>query len=299
MAKQNDLHVDLENKVLRLAKYHHLMNEASILYEQNQSGIKNVDEINEVLFEATTLLKAVKHQDEAVVDSKIFNIGSSVLQSHAEAINPYLCAFDPEVYVECLISFLNKDATSASDRQNWRKLASHTAKCFSRTPPYRYMFGTFQLNDEDVATQKKARKPREKQEVQIKKRPENVKETEKQEEGIEETVLHVLKVLQGAWKRNKCRPVNFFELVINPNSFAASVENIFHISFLIRDGHADITLDENKLPVIAPTPKAVADRRSKDNSNTFQSIVCLDMDNWEKLKKAYDITQPMIKPRKK
>ena len=44
--------------------------------------------------------------------------------------------------------------------------------------------------------------------------------------------------------------INLFKFIINPNDFAQSVENIFYLSFLIRDGKVALeTLDDGQ-PVI-------------------------------------------------
>ncbi|KAF7983272.1 hypothetical protein HWV62_22912 [Athelia sp. TMB] len=39
-------------------------------------------------------------------------------------------------------------------------------------------------------------------------------------------------------------PINMFQFIINPDDFAQSVENLFHLSFLIRDGTCAMELDE-------------------------------------------------------
>ena len=45
-------------------------------------------------------------------------------------------------------------------------------------------------------------------------------------------------------------PVNLFRFVINPNDFAQSVENLFYVSFLIRDGECALEIEEDGEPVI-------------------------------------------------
>lgn len=42
----------------------------------------------------------------------------------------------------------------------------------------------------------------------------------------------------------------FFKFVINPWSFGQTIENMFYVSFLIRDGKAGISLDERGLPYL-------------------------------------------------
>jgi hypothetical protein len=39
------------------------------------------------------------------------------------------------------------------------------------------------------------------------------------------------------------KPINLFRFVVNPNDFAQSVENVFYLSFLIRDGNVALEPD--------------------------------------------------------
>jgi non-structural maintenance of chromosomes element 4 len=45
--------------------------------------------------------------------------------------------------------------------------------------------------------------------------------------------------------------VSLFEFAINPDSFGQTVENLFYISFLVRDGFVRLSLDEDKLPTLS------------------------------------------------
>lgn len=46
-----------------------------------------------------------------------------------------------------------------------------------------------------------------------------------------------------------------FKFIINPNDFAQSVENLFYLSFLIRDGVCALEMDEETLePLICASP---------------------------------------------
>ena len=47
----------------------------------------------------------------------------------------------------------------------------------------------------------------------------------------------------------KLKPINLFRVIINPESFSQSVENMFYLSFLIRDGKIDLNFEDDE-PII-------------------------------------------------
>jgi len=63
-------------------------------------------------------------------------------------------------------------------------------------------------------------------------------------------------------------PVGLFNLAVNPQSFTQTVENIFDLSFLVKQGHASLTLDYNGLPVVSQM--AVGAGSSNADSSTDQ-----------------------------
>jgi hypothetical protein len=45
--------------------------------------------------------------------------------------------------------------------------------------------------------------------------------------------------------------VSLFDFVVNPTSFGQTVENLFYISFLIREGNARVLVDDDSLPLLS------------------------------------------------
>lgn len=50
----------------------------------------------------------------------------------------------------------------------------------------------------------------------------------------------IYKILKKEYKCNSKQPLNYYEFVIDPQSFSKTIENIFHFSFLIKDCLAEI-----------------------------------------------------------
>ncbi|KAL2062382.1 hypothetical protein VTL71DRAFT_6648 [Oculimacula yallundae] len=91
--------------------------------------------------------------------------------------------------------------------------------------------------------------------------------------------------------------IAYFKFVINPYSFGQSVENMFYVSFLIRDGAVGITTDGRGLPYLIMIDESDKTAAADGDHPKHQAVLALDMQTWEELIDAFEIQTPMIKHR--
>ena len=62
------------------------------------------------------------------------------------------------------------------------------------------------------------------------------------------------------FQSNGKRAVGYFNFVIHPHHFGHTVENMFHVSFLVKERKVKISLDEESgLPLIEPIGRATVE----------------------------------------
>ncbi|KAI9676129.1 MAG: nuclear protein [Caeruleum heppii] len=91
--------------------------------------------------------------------------------------------------------------------------------------------------------------------------------------------------------------VGFFNFVINPTSFGQTVENLFYVSFLIREGSVGVAKDGNGLPTLHPSKPHKMTEIKKDGLRKHQAIFSIDWRTWEELTRAFGIERPLIPDR--
>ncbi|KAI9772621.1 MAG: nuclear protein [Geoglossum simile] len=101
-------------------------------------------------------------------------------------------------------------------------------------------------------------------------------------------------------KHNICDDggVNFYRFVINPDSFGQTVENMFYVSFLIRDGSAGVNEDSNGFPTLHPTQPRKISEMKEQGVQKNQAVFNLSWPMWEDLVNAFQITKSVIPTRK-
>ncbi|KAK9481175.1 Nse4 C-terminal-domain-containing protein [Lipomyces japonicus] len=102
-------------------------------------------------------------------------------------------------------------------------------------------------------------------------------------------------------------PINLFEFVLNPESYSQSVENLFYLSFLVKD--ALVSIDENSdgVPMITylghideinqDTEQGRAEYERRRNLTRKQSVFELSMTAWRDLIDAFGIESSLIPTR--
>lgn len=116
---------------------------------------------------------------------------------------------------------------------------------------------------------------------------------ESHQEATEKEVERILGLLQTYFEEDPDTPMSFFDFVVDPHSFPRTVENIFHVSFIIRDGFARIRLDQDRLPIIEPVNE---ESRGIDQNTQIrnQAIIALSYRDWEEIVRTFEISEPVI-----
>ncbi|KAG2104979.1 Non-structural maintenance of chromosome element 4, partial [Suillus cothurnatus] len=84
--------------------------------------------------------------------------------------------------------------------------------------------------------------------------------------------------------------INLFCLIIDLNNFGQLVENLYHLSFLIRDGTCSLRVAENGEPLVCQFYFPSCDPLL----NSKQMVMEFDMATWRVTINIFDIQHPFI-----
>jgi len=90
--------------------------------------------------------------------------------------------------------------------------------------------------------------------------------------------------------------VPLFDFCVNPKSFGQTVENMFYISFLIKEGSVGLSFDSRGLPTLGTAETKTLAQRQEAPKN--QAVFTLDFDMWEEIIESHGIQKSLIPHRK-
>ncbi|KAJ7901959.1 Nse4 C-terminal-domain-containing protein [Mycena olivaceomarginata] len=270
---------------------------------------------------ADELFNKVKGPQEATLDSAFLLMASNMGAQKARAMKSGSGSFDIDDFVAKLVTFMGgakqlnvdddsdgEDAEGSGAPLEWDRIGRKALAKSRRVPAMGFMLrrqitsphspfsaahprlGPLSIEQKKRTFTKRAKFEKDKADMR---KPQEIKE-EDIARAENETTKNVatLEALLG----NEDGPVNLFEFVINPNDFAQSVENIFYLSFLIRDGKVALeTQDDGQVVIyICQQPD---DQDYILGLKKRQIVLEFDQATWKRAIEVFKITDSKIPQR--
>uniref|UniRef100_A0A5S6QPH8 Non-structural maintenance of chromosomes element 4 n=1 Tax=Trichuris muris TaxID=70415 RepID=A0A5S6QPH8_TRIMR len=265
--------------------------------------------LTEIMGASGQLLEQVDRPLECSLEASVVKgIAQKLLTGSAELCTS-LGTFDPEDFADKLVTYLRRDdGVHESSYLGEGELPFNSWAAFGRTvasklrivsAPQSY-YG-FEPQEPVEAPETKRRKSGE---LPLAAVPSSSQSTALQTSAGEADKTTaacewMFKHLRKAYRHNNKEPIDFFPFILHPTKFNTTVENIFHLSFLIHDNLAEMVVSENtiKLKPITREERSQADEQqdscvSRRLAN--QSVLALSVKEWKALVQKFRIVSPMI-----
>lgn len=233
------------------------------------------DELSQLVEESNELLERVKQTNMSTLDSKFLVLSADIgaeKMSHLQKNAMYT-----------LDNFCNR----LSVPLDLKKMGAHSLLLGKTVLAPDFLYGPISIAPKKPII----RKQRSKEEIA----PVQVAETIKSEsldQTANETTAIVISIFKKLIECTEDSPINFFIFIVNPDSFANTVENLFYVSFLIRDNRAKIEVIDGELylSVFEGDP-------SEEEEGKRHLIMDLDMQLWREAIAKYKIKHSIIPTR--
>lgn len=245
------------------------------LLEPNEDSIKK---LCEVFDKGNQLFRDVKMPREAALDSEFLSLTSSLGMEQAQRIKTGFQQFNIDEFIDTVNKEIEEDG--------WNKLFNISQHYILSTPTVTFMKGVIGT---EIEKKKTRRTNQEKDPEEKLVRPEEVSDTQAD---IDSEATKRVETIYN-YLAKKSSGVSFWDFVFDPSSYGRTVENIFHFSFLIRDGNASLNnINSNLLAKVENPPS----EEQMDSLSKNQSILKFDYNMWLKLKEERGDTTPMLPP---
>ncbi|KAK6925701.1 Non-structural maintenance of chromosome element 4, C-terminal [Dillenia turbinata] len=233
-------------------------------------------EFNNALYSYSTI-KFQKPREQVADAEALLDIANTLVSSVKSQRN---AGITPSDFVNCLLrDFGQQTGGGSSTVQNsicWKDLGMAVSHIFKRVPGCCTMLGP-------MNTEVKLRKPT----VQRKRatrpidsaRPEELNDTEAEAKTDTDKNMSVMFEIL---RRKKL--VGLECLILNRKSFAQTVENLFALSFLVKDGRVQITVNEDGSHFVSPRNAPAASSVASGEVTYSHFVFRFDFKDWKCLK---------------
>ncbi|KAG0303156.1 nuclear protein [Dissophora globulifera] len=283
------------------------VNRKELMNPKNNQLLATVDKANK-------LYRRVEGTHEATLDAKLLVMSADLGMQKAKHLRMGQGGFDETEYLSRLVNKMGgHDIDNEQQDMDWSKIGRMALKWTQKVPSMDFMLGPMSVEHKSRAVTNRQRIVRDPNAMR---KPQELREEDiaRQENETTKNVMQIAGILEQLTEK-----VNLFKLIINPESFGQTVENIFYLSFLVRDGKASIMEedvddpnygnddddDEERAPREGANIQPMVEMTETPTAEDYQGgllkkqmVMELDMPTWRKLIEVYDIRESMIPTRR-
>ncbi|WCJ34000.1 Nse4 component of Smc5/6 DNA repair complex [Euphorbia peplus] len=250
-------------------------------------GCPDSDKFGTIVDELDNLHKLVRTTRDQVVDAEAF---SSFTNSFVACVKTHVNdGITPAIFVNSLLQEFGKEGRLRSKHGSrvsveWRNIGIATSDIFRSCPGCCTMSGP-------MDAKLKQRKPCIRRHLPKYKRrkPKEIDRTS--EEDRIDTDINMATVFDILRKK---RSVKLENLILNRESFAQTVENLFALSFLVKDGRAEIRMDENGFHLVSPRNAPDASAVASGEAVYKHFVFRFDFKDWKVMLSSVKIGEELM-----
>ncbi|XP_043693712.1 non-structural maintenance of chromosomes element 4 homolog A-like [Telopea speciosissima] len=252
----------------------------------------NTSEVKKVLGTLDSLQHKVQKPREQVADVEtLLEIVNTVVISVKAQGNE---GVTPSDFVTSLLRDFGQGGGGAThdnyrNSMAWSDIGKTVGHVFGRIPGCCTMLGP--MDTELKQKQRKVPVSRKRVRPTEHARPEELDNTAEEKTDTDKNVIAIFDILK------KKKKVKLENLVLNRNSFAQTVENIFALSFLVKDGRVEIKVDENGCHLVSPKNSPRAELIASKDVSYSHFIFKFDFKDWKLMKEMVEVGEELMPDR--
>jgi len=255
------------------------------------------EDIASIIKEANDVLRDVKGTQEAMEDAKMFKLLCQTVREMSEDTNTNEKKFHLDEFAMLLGNRMNARREEGGQvhvtRRQLVTFGEQISRKFNRAP-------TLTFISEAINTEAPDSKPKEKKTKRVQNERDKIvtktvihEKNQVTEQKTDRLVNSTRKILENIYKQGGKKPVGYFEFVIDPESFGNTVENMFHVSFLVKQRVVCLTVDDEVgLPFLEPVSGGRGGGEEEVVKN--QAVISISYQDWQEMKDALEISEAAI-----